>query len=216
MPTFLPPFDEVHIPQLGVVLVDDAHAGLPMQDRARRIQRRVSKEMFERVRPSQTLCPIPEPGVPVENDSDEDLELGTKTFVVRNSTAGGNYVLGSFILYNVEIVKAGPVAEISAMALPACRPAEGKTVRQTWSGIMRWMLENDFTHGPFTTDLVEWRFPTKEGHRWVLSPQEILAGAIPLTAAATPTRAVADLEDHEETRRLDYPVKIRRRRAERT
>jgi hypothetical protein len=51
----------------------------------------------------------------------------------------------------------------------------------------------------------------------MLSPKEILSGALPFTAAATPTRAVADLEDHEETRRLDYPVKVRRRRrAERT
>lgn len=235
----LPIVDDMEIPALGLTLVDQEALPKEVGLRGRKIlvdvlqtqvlrQQRVGtflcameqsefqdklyREAQER-NPRLTLIEFLATGVSVvEDDSDCNPRLGVKNFVVY---ASNQEILGLFTLYNIEIerdVEEGITA--SAMAMPGCRPALGFTMRETWGGIMRAILENDFVMGGRKVDFDEWRFPTRRGHQWKLSGRELDIVGESETAAAVPERGlfVGDLDGHDLTKDPDgVPLKVRRR-----
>lgn len=149
----------------------------------------------------------------VRDDSDCDPRLDLINFAVFVTQP--RELFGLFTLYNVVIETDDPSGiTATAMAMPGCRPAPDRTQRETWAGIMRWILENDFQIGGRKVDFIEWRFPTRPGHQWKLSGDELDAVGLGNTSAAVPQRGlvVADLDGHDLTEDPDgVPLKVRRR-----
>lgn len=148
----------------------------------------------------------------VRDDSDCDPRLSVKTFVVSS----GQEILGLWTLYNIVIEiddKTGITA--TAMAMPGCEAVRGFSLRETWTGIMRWILENDFTASGRKVDFIGWAFPSRRDHQWLVSEDQAssLGGDANVGAAAIGNRkAVADLDDHAVFVNVDgVPVSVRRR-----
>lgn len=101
----------------------------------------------------------------VPDDSECDPRLPTLTFAVF---ARDDENIGRWDLYNIrtESVR-GDNMVISAMCMPGVGESGRRTLLETWSAIMRRILEFDmqFENGG-TLDLVAWKFPTRREHRW--------------------------------------------------
>lgn len=240
----LPIVDDVEIRELGILLVDLRNLSKEVGIEGRGILVDVlQRQVLDRQRTGTRLCGMEQseyqdglyreaqrgdPGLTltaflargdsvVRDDADCDPRLDVidfAVFVVEPSD-----LLGLFTLYNVMIEEddaAGIVA--SAMAMPGCRPAPGWTQRETWSGIMRWILENDFTFDGRRVDFDEWRFPTRKDQQWKLTGSQLDVVGLGSTSAAIPERGivVADLDGHDLTKDPDgVPLKVRRRRSPR-
>ncbi len=235
MPRQLPIIEDLAIGPLGVTLVDQRN-----NDAEGLIGRKILVDVLERsllgsVRPGTTLCKsgtadgdrvlnlwqTTNPRISfqefidtaddsiVRDDSDCDPRLPEVTFIVFE----GRTNLGLFTLYNIVVERDNRTGiTASAMAMPGCRAARGSTVRETWSGIMRWILSRDFVSGGRKVDFIEWRFPTRGTHRWVLSTEEARKQGDGDTDAIG-DRIVKDLEeDVDVTRGADNtPERARRR-----
>lgn len=235
----LPLLENKRLNQLGIVLVDAETVTPNRYGRANEIcQLVLENRLLGRLRPNVGLCGPDSlefcgenfkryaeqnanatwddflenrPNRIVQDDSDADPRLETKQILIRE-TGPERTVLGLFVLYNMIVERDGPNRlRVSAMALPGCRKAEGFTLRETWSRIMRRILEDQWPmEDGRTLDMTEWRFPTRPGHRWKLTPEEqTLEGDEEGDGVCD--RIVSDLSDHDRTDEDGYPKKIRRK-----
>jgi hypothetical protein len=153
----------------------------------------------------------------VLDDSDTDPRLEDKTFTVAETSS--SELLGVFTLYNIRrLAGSGPrLLKLQAMPMPGCRPAPGLTLRATWSGLLRYILEEPLEFARRAgrqLDVQCWAFPTRAGHRWLFSERaQRAAGGDSANAAAVGTRlAVADLGDHViESSARGVPLRVTRR-----
>ncbi len=221
----LPIVETITIPGLDYRLIDTRRITPEAHQRAKAIMVEVLEGFLQRERPDVELCRMQQsehenaayaralerdPNLAfshweenlatdddlVRDDADCDPRLTQINFVVRDAQG----TRGLFNLYNVRVERddaRGIVA--SAMAMPGCFPAEGSTLRATWSAIMRWILENDFRVGGRTVDFIEWRFPQRRNQRWTMSEAEAVQVGVDNTPAAVPSRGikVADLDGHD-------------------
>ncbi len=100
----------------------------------------------------------------VEDESSCDRRLPTLQLAV---IADDGTNIGEWAMYNVKLERddvAGITA--SAMAFPGCNVAPRKSLRETWSGIMSFILANDLHSGIRVIDFIEWRLPTRKAHEW--------------------------------------------------
>lgn len=107
----------------------------------------------------------------VRDDSDCDPRL---PFLTLGVTTPSGQLLGLFVIYNMEILSdVSDITTLTAMPMPGCRAAPGFSLQETWSEIMDWILFRDFiAPGGKKVDLVGWRFPTRDTHRWKLTDEE--------------------------------------------
>lgn len=235
----LPIVDNMRIPSLGITLVDMERVPKQQGIEAEQILVQVLQhQVLQRQRPAAELCRTEqfehenelyaeasagEQGLTftvhrqragdaiVRDDSDCDPRLPIKKFLVVTDAQN---IIGTFTLYNIQIKRDEELGiTASAMAMPGCIPAPARTMRETWTGIMRWILENDFVIGTRTVDFIEWRFPTRSTHQWKLTPDEEARIAPEDSAAEIPSRGleVADLADHDLVKEDGVPVRVRRR-----
>lgn len=236
----LPILENKRIGPLGIVLVDAENAKPRAYADADRILRRIlANRLLGAIRPKVRLCgpesldfPIGNftgfanrnPGATwedfltegrpdriVEDDSAPDPRLDSKQILVRE-VGGDGEVLGLFVLYNV-VIEQDRTRQlvISSMVMPGCRAAHGFTLRETWSRIMRRILEDDWPmEDGRVLDTIEWRFPTRPGHRWKLKPEELVHDGED-EGCGVCDRIVTDLSDHDRTDEEGVPKKIRRR-----
>ena len=143
------------------------------------------------------------------DDSCPDPRLDVMVFLVFGDAG---QILGSFTFYNISVedFSASPIVA-SAMPMPGCRGVPGRSVRETWSGIMDWVLTYNFTTlGGEEVDFTEWRLPTRESHRWNLSPEEELLSGSGYGDAVS-DGILADLSGHDLTITEEgVPTSIRR------
>jgi hypothetical protein len=236
----IPPLNTFYVETLDVWLVDQRYVAHGQEKEARGILKQVLEDVtLNTVRPSARLCGmeqsehenqlflearqqdpeitfdefVEEAGDEIAlDDSSSDPRLGVLVFLV----VSGNLqeVLGSFTLYNLSFTQAPGVTTASAMAMPGCVAAPGHSLRETWSSVMMWILENNLTSAlspGALIDIDEWRFPTRPEHQWLLSAEEqLLAGDE--EGDAVGGRVVEDLSAvHDLTTVAGVPVSVRRR-----
>ena len=235
----IPTVEDISIAQLGITLRDMNRVPKQVGIQAERILVQVLQhQVLQRQRPDTKLCmgeqfehenelyaeaATQQQGLTftdhreqagdaiVIDDSDCDPRLQIKKFLVM---ADPRLVIGTFTLSNIIVERDEEIGiTASAMAMPGCNPAPGQNMRQTWTGIMRHIIEEDLAIAGRIVDFVEWRFPTRTSHRWMLTLEEAARIDPTDSAAAIPSRGleVADLGDHDLTKDLDgTPVRVRR------